>query len=741
MAGLLFDGVVVAVDLSVNGEENKEVEGDVKMDVDDHGGTVVEADELTISKHFLEKKVTHVVVSTLDSELAKRAKRVGAKGLEIVTETWVERCIESNEVLPVDSEVIFSPAKTSHGISSEMKDLVVCVTGYSGARRYEMRELVLRTGARYSGTLNHSCTHLICYKYEGEKYNMARKWQASRNLPRIVNHRWLEDCCRTWTYLSELVYEEKCGRDADMEPRIPLHDLVRLEVENSVSQDDSEEAEEERGHRSRYSGAKSTNRTPARENVVVVDPVVDQEKEPKVSRNPTPLPTPNQIRKAFAEAAVEPEVLVINGQIVVNSHQIRRRVQAEAEAALEPEVNEDVVDLPNISACPEEEDKENFVPSPHNEDFTPKSSVGKQGSVAETTESAGKSPNTKPVSRGLRELKGLQPFAWDSRRERFPPGEKLSNKVQNLARKRVQPDRLEATPFKDPNSKKRRSLSHAHKEAPANPGPAKKAKQEPKQKPKSKVKPSAKKAVALQQRPKKVEGLQVSLSGMRSKVRARCLKYSDKCGIEISEIKSKEWREGTTHVVTPQLGRSEKTLAALASGSWIMKESWLRDSAKAGRVLKEEAPYFADSRQDTLVSCDAARLWLDRYQKTKQRAFQGLEAYFHKDCAQNAPSRDTLLRIFRAGSGTVADSMTGDGSEKINFAVVSNPNDDTDPFVRGCLARNVVCVSDLFLIEWLALPTKDLTDHLRLHNLEACNPAAADLLDERFKSQVVSRLR
>ena len=50
-------------------------------------------------------------------------------------------------------------------------------------------------------------------------------------------------------------------------------------------------------------------------------------------------------------------------------------------------------------------------------------------------------------------LSSAKMVAWDSRRERFPPGEKLSNKVQNLARKRVQPDRLEATPFKDPNSK------------------------------------------------------------------------------------------------------------------------------------------------------------------------------------------------------------------------------------------------------------------------------------------------
>ena len=179
-------------------------------------------------------------MSHLEQDLARLAKRSGT-GAKVVTEWWVDRCIESNELVAEDSEVTFEPPRSKDGISDEMKEMLVCVTGYSGIRRHAMRELVGRTGARYSGTLNKNCTHLICYKYEGEKYKTARKWQSACGTPSIVNHRWVEDCLRAWTYISEPVYEDKCGEEADRDAPIPLHELVRLEVENSVSQEEDSE--------------------------------------------------------------------------------------------------------------------------------------------------------------------------------------------------------------------------------------------------------------------------------------------------------------------------------------------------------------------------------------------------------------------------------------------------------------------------------------------------------------------
>ena len=187
------------------------------------------------------------------------------------------------------------------------------------------------------------------------------------------------------------------------------------------------------------------------------------------------------------------------------------------------------------------------------------------------------------------------------------------------------------------------------------------------------------------------------MSGMRSKVRERCLKYADQSGILITELKSKEWKEGTTHLVTPKLGRSEKTLAGMASGAYILTPAWLRDSAKKGGMISEKG-FFATSTTPLQVAHNAAELWLGK------QAFQGITAFFHSSLAENAPSRETLRRIFRAGNGEVAEEVHAG----VHFAV-GIPEDEE--FIKDCAAKNVTAVSDMFVLEWLALPEKDLACH------------------------------
>jgi hypothetical protein len=53
---------------------------------------------------------------------------------------------------------------------------------------------------------------------------------------------------------------------------------------------------------------------------------------------------------------------------------------------------------------------------------------------------------------------------------------------------------------------------------------------------------------------------------------------------------SHDWQDGTTHVVQPELKRSEKSLAGMAAGVWLVRQQWLADSSAAGRLLDPE-PY------------------------------------------------------------------------------------------------------------------------------------------------------
>jgi hypothetical protein len=44
----------------------------------------------------------------------------------------------------------------------------------------------------------------------------------------------------------------------------------------------------------------------------------------------------------------------------------------------------------------------------------------------------------------------------------------------------------------------------------------------------------------------------------------------------------------TTHIVSPQLKRAEKTLCGMAAGAWLLGETWLEACEAAGGLVEEE---------------------------------------------------------------------------------------------------------------------------------------------------------
>ena len=115
----VFDGLVVAVGLCQakgRDEEVREVEEEIKNDVAERGGRVVDARDLQHAADFGSKGVTHVIVSHLEQDLARLAKRSGT-GAKVVTEWWVDRCIEQR-ARRRGLEVTFEP-RSKDGISDE----------------------------------------------------------------------------------------------------------------------------------------------------------------------------------------------------------------------------------------------------------------------------------------------------------------------------------------------------------------------------------------------------------------------------------------------------------------------------------------------------------------------------------------------------------------------------------------------------------------------------------------------
>ncbi|XP_074267964.1 BRCT domain-containing protein At4g02110-like [Silene latifolia] len=145
---------------------------------------------------------THVIVYNLllDDPICVAARR---DGTALVTSTWIDHSLIAGKPANTSS-IIYRPAKELNGIPGAKK-LVICMSGYQGYLREYIRTMVSLTGAQFSGALiPTSVTHLICYKFEGQKYVSSSK----RPKIKLVNHRWLEDCLKQWKILPEENYSK-----------------------------------------------------------------------------------------------------------------------------------------------------------------------------------------------------------------------------------------------------------------------------------------------------------------------------------------------------------------------------------------------------------------------------------------------------------------------------------------------------------------------------------------------------
>ncbi|KAH9306651.1 hypothetical protein KI387_011055 [Taxus chinensis] len=141
-------------------------------------------------------RCTHVIVHRLTYDdpiclTARKDKKI------LVTDWWVADSFDLG--MPADpTRIMYRPVKDFGGIPGS-KSLCLCLTGYQSQDRSDIMRMVDMMGARFTKPLiAKEVTHLICYKFEGDKYKLAKQMGI-----KLVNHRWLEDCLKAWALLPE----------------------------------------------------------------------------------------------------------------------------------------------------------------------------------------------------------------------------------------------------------------------------------------------------------------------------------------------------------------------------------------------------------------------------------------------------------------------------------------------------------------------------------------------------------
>ncbi|XP_015891972.3 BRCT domain-containing protein At4g02110 [Ziziphus jujuba] len=209
---------------------------------------------------------THLIVDKIvyDDPICVAARK---DGKTVVTGLWVDHSYDIG--MPVDAtSVLYRPLKDLNGIPGA-KNLIICLTGYQRQDRDDIMTMVALMGAQFSKPLvANKVTHLICYKFDGEKYELAKKLTKIK----LVNHRWLEDCLRVWEILPEANYN-KSGYELEM-----------MEAEAKDSEDEAEDTS------MKQSGLEYMQKSPC----IVRTSVLEADKLPKLeglASNVKPVPT------------------------------------------------------------------------------------------------------------------------------------------------------------------------------------------------------------------------------------------------------------------------------------------------------------------------------------------------------------------------------------------------------------------------------------------------------------------
>ncbi|KFY78206.1 hypothetical protein V499_02581 [Pseudogymnoascus sp. VKM F-103] len=152
------------------------------------------------------------------------------EGTPVVTEWWVERCLEANECLE-HSASYFDLPFSSTSIDG-FKNLVISTTGFTGFHLLHLSKAAAILGATYDEYFSEKTSVLICnatQQIRVEKLQRAKEWRIP-----VVSIDWLLESIRTCSKQPYKPYllRSKANRSGILERRSASEVMVRKEIEH-----------------------------------------------------------------------------------------------------------------------------------------------------------------------------------------------------------------------------------------------------------------------------------------------------------------------------------------------------------------------------------------------------------------------------------------------------------------------------------------------------------------------------
>lgn len=173
-------------------------------DISDTMRSVLEECVNAAGAHLIDEEMTY---SSEDVDIyigrwrfGEEYKQASVDGKIVGSIWWLSNTLARNRIESPTRSLLDYPLPKS-GIS-EMQNMVITITNYSGVPRDYVRRLIHALGATYTPNLTEDNTHVITSSQHGQKYLAGKQWNLD-----VVNHLWLEDCFQQWTCKS--VAEEK----------------------------------------------------------------------------------------------------------------------------------------------------------------------------------------------------------------------------------------------------------------------------------------------------------------------------------------------------------------------------------------------------------------------------------------------------------------------------------------------------------------------------------------------------